>query len=268
MGLGLAQSASYPERIYTVSRKALRQISASRTEQTRFLGCDLVLVCTQAFEVAAVLGSIKPVLTEPQTLAILSNGLGICEEATAIISPQQLVRASVRTGFLRQTDNHIKQTGSLQIEFAGHRAKQCLHAFRQQWAGDFNELPSPILLEWKKVLVNAIVNSLCTLVQEKNSALLNNKQLTLRAEKLFYEIIEVAKSDGIGMPELNFDTFLNGIRNHAENENSTLIAWRTGRLTETDYLLGKVRAIALAHKIEAPEIERTWLELKSFLEQK
>jgi 2-dehydropantoate 2-reductase len=104
---------------------------------------------------------------------------------------------------------------------------------------------------WEKMVWNAPFNAICALTRQKAGAAVELLPDLVRAA--MREVIEVARADGVQMPDMIADVMLQLTRSeYPETEPSMLQDVRAGRATEVDILQGAVVERARAHGLETP----------------
>ncbi len=271
LGIGLAQIYRPRSNLLLVGKPAQVQQLAdvypvSSLHDLRLEDDSTILICTQAFGVEPVLSVLQSKLNKTHSVVILCNGLGIYSEALQFVPQNLLLRGSVSTGFLKVDAVQVQQSGDLKIELAG-KVEKLRHAQQmfEHCGAKINIVDSPQLLEWRKVIVNAVVNSLCTIANVQNGALITDPRLNELTRSLLADVQTVGLHACAELTPISESDFFKGLENYADNINSTLAAYRAKRPTESEYLLGAVVRIARQSSLKLNCLEEIWIRLVQHL---
>ncbi len=251
-----------------------REFSIS-SQQAVFISHDQTLsgfpifwICVKGTDLPALLEESGPRLGENTIVAVLSNGLGIYDETVSRLKrPLPVVRVCVGTGVRKTAGNRVRLAGeavftvSSSPEHARYRDRVCESL--RLFADSVVIKPSPAAAEWEKIAVNLLVNSLCTLLNRPNKALLRNSALHSLAGDMLQEIEAVMKQKDLQLP-FGFEELLGKVGAFGENINSTLIDLRTGRKSETEIIFGRFLQEAKTAGVPAPKIAAVYDLLRAF----
>lgn len=271
LGLGLAQILKPQFKLLIVGKPnhihpLVNYYHVSSLQELTLEDGATILICTQSFSVTPLLSVLQDKLNRTQCVVVLCNGLGIFAEALQFVPQELLLRGAISTGFLKVDAWQVRQSGELKVELAGNveRLNYPRQIFEQCGART-TLVESPQLLEWRKVIVNAVVNSLCTIADVKNGALITDSKLNQLARALLADVQTVALQSCPALQPISDSVFFAGLENYAENINSTLAAYRANRQTESEYILGAVVKIARQHGLKLNCLEETWDRLMQHL---
>lgn len=229
-------------------------------------------ICCKAYDLLAALKQILPGAKHFSQIVLCCNGLGIYQDAAEVIGTKiPLVRCLCSTGFMFGRQGEVLQSGKLIFSLsAAHQhshARDELRSVLQGLEAQVHDESSVVIAEWRKVLTNCVVNTVCTIANTKNGALLADPILHEQACQLLKEVRAVAACEGISLSSPSEAEFFAGLANHAENYNSTLLDLRAGRRSETNFMLGRVVRLAQAYGCPTP-LARSLLEKISQLERR
>lgn len=199
-------------------------------------------LCVKAADIVGAIGALPATSREPVVLA--GNGLGVFEEVRKLLPPARpLIRLVCNFGAALQPDGSVRLAGALAAVCASLEdhaaARDQIAELMSRFPAAVETSSNPLAAEWGKALVNVPVNSLCTLADAPNGAILDRPELREQAIELMKEVRLAASASGIELGE-DYGQVLEGIRAHASNINSTLSDIRAGRPTETEFILGRV----------------------------
>ena len=109
--------------------------------------------------------------------------------------------------------------------------------------------------EWRKGIVNTVVNSIATLYEEKNKVVLSSDVADKYTCAAFNEAVRIAQARGADVADLNWESFKKMVSAYGENVNSTLIDFRSNRKTEIDYFLGETIRAGRQLAVPCPVLE-------------
>jgi 2-dehydropantoate 2-reductase len=116
--------------------------------------------------------------------------------------------------------------------------------------------------EWKKAVVNTVVNSIATMLSINNEGILAPSVIPRLTLPAFQEVVSVMSADGVPTGEVTWETFVQQVSSFGKNINSTLTDYREERPTELDFFLGEVLRRAERFRIETPVLRQIFDELK------
>jgi len=222
-------------------------------------------VCVKAFDLDVALRTLAPHLQPSNSVVILTNGLGIFMQAAETVRRlAPLVRVLTSFGVQTRTPTEVVLAGDLVATVAAPETAVTARdsvARRLRLCGALTTVESNVsLAEWRKAVVNLIVNPLCSLAGSTNGALATEPALTALITPLLTEIATVASKEGFDLSDITADIFLERLAPHMGNTNSMLVDLRARRRTELDYMTGRFLAIAASYDVPAP-LNRAIFEL-------
>lgn len=211
----------------------------------------------KAGEIAPALAALAHRLPAESTVAVLSNGLGIYTEVRDIL-PQSIsvLRLLPSFGAYKQSPAETRLAGDLTFAIAGppstadHIART--GEFLRSIGATVTTESDVELAEWRKALINLVVNPLCALAGVANGALGTDLRLGALIAPLLQEITAVTAKAGVPLEPITATELINRLSPHASNLNSMLIDLRLGRPTEIEYITGRFLERAQLQSISTP----------------
>lgn len=201
-----------------------------------------VWVTCKAYDFAEVLPWLAPRIATGQPVVLLQNGLGIVDEARAFLPDAQLYRGVVWFGVRPTSGKRWETVGQGPLELAGF-PPELRRELRGVAAGSGLELvfaENAQELEWRKALLNLVLNGLCGVLNLPNGAVLESPELRSLAELLLDQALAVAASEGVAFEPAARDQVWRSIAQVAQNRGSTVQDLLQGRRTEIPWLNAKV----------------------------
>ena len=110
-----------------------------------------------------------------------------------------------------------------------------------------------VMESWEKVFVNIGINALGALTKLPNGKLLKSEKLKFLMRQAIEEAIEVAKLKGIKLPEKDYVSIAyNVAEKTADNKNSMLQDILSRKMTEIDFINGRILKYAIDLGIKVP----------------
>ena len=224
-------------------------------------------ICTRAYDARDVAELVSPRLKDGGSLVLTSNGLGLFMDLAVDLGRSvPIVRALFSFGVKSNSLLSAELTGKL-IATVSSMPEHSSYAdstikLLNKLNFSVKKEKSVAIAEWRKVITNIVINSLCTIADVPNGELQSDPELRLKASQMLSEIREVAKADGFDFSELTDEVFFDSISAHAGNINSTLAAVREDRKTETYYFVGRFLKIAESYGIPVPITKQVESQLK------
>ncbi|MGV3466820.1 MAG: 2-dehydropantoate 2-reductase [Heyndrickxia sp.] len=224
---------------------------------------DLVIVAVKQYH----LPDIKPALVNlRQTIPLLflQNGMGHVELLKDLNSNTILV-GTVEHGALKVNDNTVKHNGIGQTNIAMFRGETPI--IESLLSSVIPSFPFQIHDNWeemlvKKLMINAIINPLTTVLKIQNGHLLTNSAFFLLLKDYFRELHSVFSFMD---KQSVYEEILKVCRNTSENKSSMLNDILHNRKTEIDAILGYIVERATSQKIQIP-ITKTLFQMVKGME--
>ncbi|KAI8390918.1 2-dehydropantoate 2-reductase [Radiomyces spectabilis] len=218
---------------------------------------DALVVSTKAHHTVDALRPIVPRLKESSTIILLQNGMGTAEKVIHTLWPKTSPR--IMLGVNRHA---VHRKAPFEIaHYSGWNDHEALvlgyyptsnKQTSSEVENSFTSIPdlSAAVYPWeeiqrrmlKKLIINASINPVATLLDAKNGALIYDNPF---AESLMRKLCQEATMVfGKDLPGETFESLFDSVcsisRLAAENVCSTLQDIRAGRLTEVDYINGYI----------------------------
>lgn len=121
---------------------------------------------------------------------------------------------------------------------------------------------------WKKFMVNVGLNQLCTVENKTFKEIKKDTALVKQMKKLIWEVKLVAEKERINNPQKLYDDTIKFLIEDFEDATPSMLQdFRAGRKTEVDIFAGEVVKLGKKHKIQTPENEKIYKQIKR-LEEK
>lgn len=227
----------------------------------------LYFSCVKAYDLDNSLKELLTHLSPSAAVVLCQNGLGILLQAAEIVGRRTaLARFLPSFGCLKDSPNSVKISGKLNATVSatdpnGELTKYLGELFQK--IGIQCSFPKNVALaEWEKVFFNLAINPLATILNDKNSVVIDSPQMALLTSKVLAEVRAVAKAEGFSLDHLGDEETFNAIRNCGENLNSTLMDMRAGKNTELEFFLGRFLRIAKSYCVLTPHLLQMSQSLK------
>ena len=217
-----------------------------------------VIVACKAHELRSALESLQPRIALGTRVVLIQNGIGVLEEARAILPQVHWGRLICWFGVHRKSMEIVEWVGRGAVDWAAEES-----GFQQEFStllkcAGFSprEGVSPRLIEWRKALMNVSLNALCALSEVPNGRVLNDPGLKQGVDLLLNEALAVARAHQVGLDEETERTRVwNAIQSVAGNFNSTYQDLQAGRPTEISWLNGAVARLGRSAGVPVPTHE-------------
>lgn len=222
---------------------------------------DFTIFTVKQYQLPTVLETMKHIADLPNNLLFLQNGMGhlkLFED----MKGNNLFVGTVAHGALKENDYTVSHNGEGVTNVALVKGDIApLHRFANACNDDFpiqvQEDYYPMLLN--KLVVNAVINPLTSILHVKNGELINNDYFFRVLNTLFAEITFILNLD---QPDEHLQTVVEICRKTAENRSSMLKDIEANRLTEVDAILGFILEEARKQKKQAPLLETVYHLIK------
>lgn len=224
---------------------------------------DLIIVGSKVLPEIDTVSMIRDAVKPGTVILLAQNGIDIEKDIHAAFPDNELLSAIIYIGCTKNAPGIIAHTGgpgSMTFgEFRHHKAGKIAHELLEL----FKQTPCPAELvgniqyyRWKKLLWNIPFNSISVL----GGSLLTNEMtdrgnLEKLCSDIMYEIIAVARSNGIELAESLVSENIEYTRNFTPYATSMLADFRRKRPLEVEAIVGNVCRIAQANNVEIPRIQ-------------
>ncbi|HEY9722558.1 MAG TPA: ketopantoate reductase family protein [Oscillatoriaceae cyanobacterium] len=217
----------------------------------------IVLIATKATDLEKLVVPLAAALHHGQTVGLLQNGLGIHKFVRHYIPKAQLVRITCWVGVTLEEQRRAIVAGAPLFELgadeigatgAARLITELLNAagLRAREGGSVAEV------EWRKVLLNLAVSGICTIMDERNGAILESPELRAIVDDVLGEALPVAAAEGVTLGDEDVARVFTALANTRDNWNAMLQDLRRGDATEMPYLNAAVERLARRNGLSAP----------------
>jgi len=227
-----------------------------------------VWLAVKANDLSSALKGIADVTPPGSVVSVLSNGLGIFDDARRTIpSTISLLRILPSFGAYQTTPTETRLAGDLIFTVAGEPADSVAiertTILLSRIGAQVRAETDIRLAEWRKAVINLMINPLCALADRENGTMITEPSLRTMLPLLLREIEGVARAEGVPLGILTADDIIVRLAPHASNLNSMLIDMRSGRRTEIDYITGRFLAAAQRRAISTPLLRAIYDTIKA-----
>jgi len=221
---------------------------------------DLVLLATKAYDTAAAIEALRPVVSSSTILLTVQNGLGNYEALKTAFPSNPVLAASATYGASLAAPGRVVYAGRGEMLVGG--AANDLQA-----AGKVGRLLREAGLQalgvpdirghvWQKAIVNAAINPLSALTRKTNGELLEDPAVVARMKRITDEGAAVARAQKIPLPERDVFAVVTRIAlATSKNRSSMLQDVEKGKRTEIDQINGAIVEAGKRLGIPTPENE-------------
>ena len=217
----------------------------------------IVIIATKATDLEKLVGSLSAILHPDQAVALVQNGLGVHKFARTYLPLAALVRVTCWVGVTLEGPRRAVVAGAPLFEIgvgdprsdaAASQLLALLNAanLRARAGGSVAEV------EWRKALLNLAVSGICSVVDERNGAILESPELREIVDDVLAEALPVAAAAGVALGADDVERVYTALQNTRENWNAMLQDLRRGSVTEMPFLNAAVDRFARRHGLRAP----------------
>jgi 2-dehydropantoate 2-reductase len=201
---------------------------------------ELAIIAVKQYDVAALLSFIQDNQpAHPPSYLFLQNGMGHLALLGTLRAKLILV-GTVEHGALKKDGRTVRHTGAGRTNIAvfsgeGMKVAECLAETSPDFPFAIRQDFKDMLLQ--KLVINAVVNPLTSILQVKNGQLIENPHYYILVQEYFSEIAAVLE---LANPEETFDALVSVCRKTSSNTSSMLKDLQEQRKTEADAILGYI----------------------------
>lgn len=230
---------------------------------------DFMFLTTKAYDNEIALRQYKNLINVSNFLVILQNGIGNEDIATEYFNKAKIIRAVTSNGALLDKPGHLYHTGEgvtkIGFPFLNNldsepeklaQSELYLNLLKEilDLAGLDTIIVNDIILEcWEKVFVNIGINAVGALTRLPNGKLLEREGLKYLIEQAIQEAIKIARMNGLRLPEKDYVSIAYDVAEKtADNKNSMLQDILNRKVTEIDFLNGRIVKYAIELGVKVP----------------
>lgn len=217
---------------------------------------DVLLICTKSSDSPGIYKTIKSLRHDPSLLFLsCQNGLDTEHQISDAFGPGHALRMSVNMGCGKTSENAVKVTFSMcnYLSLMPDIDADIIH----QIADDFTR--SGIELEvredyrtevFKKALLNSSLGSLCALTRHTMSNIMGRDYMKAMVAQILEEGIRIAQAMNIPITDDFLDYALGYLSKGGNHKPSILIDIENRKVTENEYLCGRLYHYAKEYGVE------------------
>lgn len=220
---------------------------------------DYVFIAVKAYDTRGAVDEALRIVRDNGVIVVVQNGVGgleLAEKMAASRKPRVGVAGGVLTyGVTRIRAGIVAVTGlgELIIGYRRRKPDERLMRVKEFLEGSVRVVEDIEPYRWLKLVVNAVINPLTTLLNAPNRVVVEVDSIWRIAEMIVGEALALIDKLGIKLP---VDDVLGYVRRVAEatgnNISSMLQDVRAGRRTEIDFINGAIVRLARENDIDAP----------------
>ncbi len=246
------------------------------TEYSEVEDADIILVTVKAYDTASACKCIKPYTSDKHLVICLQNGYGVEEIAKKVLnSGCEVVRAITSQAAQLSCPGKVLHNGigdtfiqkPPSVKHAEQLTVLC-KALRSQGI-TVKTIENITSMIWRKLVVNAAINPLATVMNVKNGVLLSSRYLKEILDQVIAELHQLCMRSKVleaSMKEMR-DIVYRVIRETSNNINSMLQDMKKGKKTEIDFILKPFVELSQKYDVKAPVIASLYNMIK-FMEEK
>ena len=219
---------------------------------------DVLIISVKAYDTEEAIGQARPLVGEGTLVLSLQNGLGNAEIIDKVLGDANILCGVTSHGARLISPGVVEHTGVGATVVGAHagcrREDAVLVDGLLNDAGIETSVSEDIDRDvWAKVLVNAAINPIATILGKRNGYLLEHERSREIMKSVISEGVSVAGARGIGLSESEvMDMTLEVVRLTADNKCSMLQDVERGCRTEIDYINGAIVRLGEAAGISTP----------------
>lgn len=222
---------------------------------------DVTFIALKQYQLPSIIDLLSTYSSSQNALLFLQNGMGHLQWFDKMKG--DIYVGTVEHGAMKVKGNHVIHTGSGTTKMALFRGS--IPKF-YQFASCIHEETFPFIMEEnyetmliQKLVVNAVINPLTSILQIKNGELIHNPYYFQLVKSMFAEIqVSLNLQDG----ERYFTNMMTVCEQTAKNYSSMLRDITEHRPTEVDAILGYILEKAAEKQIHTPIIELFYQAVK------
>lgn len=216
----------------------------------------LYFLTVKAYDLEQVLDGLAVQLSGAARVVGCQNGLGIYETLTRRLGERSL-RMLVQIGARRLERFRVQVAGLGESEVGGQDQEEAARvAALLSHAGIPSVVASEVRqAEWRKALLNLMVNPITALLRRENGALIEVPELRAAAQAVSAEVRAVASAHGVDLRLPSDVQIFETVARYRENRNSLLVDIERGTRSEAPFYLDRCVALAREAGVAVPNLE-------------
>jgi len=237
---------------------ASAQVTELYDDMQEFLdsGIEIILICTKSSDSPGILETIKS-LRHRQDIIFLScqNGLDTEHQISAVFGSGHALRMSVNMGCGKSSENVVRVSFAMghYLSLVADIEATLIHRI----AADFTESGLPLEARqdyrtevFKKALLNSSLGCLCALTRHTMSNIMGRDYMREMVAGIITEGITIAQAMNIPIKDEFLDEAMGYLAKGGNHKPSILIDIENGKVTENEYLCGKLTRYAQQYGVE------------------
>jgi 2-dehydropantoate 2-reductase len=234
--------------------------------------CDVALICLKTTQ-NHFLPELLPRILKPRGPALfLQNGIGVEDEARAVLAPEQMLVGSCYIGVEKVGPGRIRHLDGGRIVLGQCTEEGSAGGITQRLFDVAHELkragipvqPTDDLLraQWQKLLWNVPFNGLSVLLDKMPHDIVADAQSCELVETIMREVLAAAKATGRPLPESLIPHLINYTRTLPPFRTSMRMDYERGRPMELRTMYENPIRLASEHGVEMPVTEGLFQRLR------
>ncbi|MCJ7622579.1 MAG: 2-dehydropantoate 2-reductase [Anaerolineaceae bacterium] len=234
------------------------------SEATGFPGITYVLVLIKSWQTERVARQIKDYIKKNDIVITLQNGLGNLETLVGLLGKENVIAGTTTLGSTIIQPGTVEPFGEYRIDISQHpRLFPFLKIF-QNAGFTVNQTVDVDSLLWGKLIVNAGINPVSTLLEVPNGFLLTDDFARELVKDLVEEAVDVSSALEIQLPYANpLGHVENVIRQTSGNISSMLHDWLRGAPTEIGAITGEIIRLGFSAGVPTPVNQTVYSLIKA-----
>lgn len=257
---------SWTAQIQALQQKPLQRIDGAKTSHHKIHAtsniCDIpevhwILILVKSMQTQRAAQQAKQLWSsKTHGVVTLQNGLGNWEKLREYFTEEQCVVGVTTQGAKIISPGVVEDTGHGEITLAKTQATTAYNLVsllqKCNWQVQLTDNIDALL--WKKLAINAGINPLTAILQQKNGYLIENTMAQKIMNLLAKEVVSVATAQGItlDLPEGIEKCMHDVAKQTAENNSSMLCDRLRNSPTEIDAICGEVIRRGREHNVPTP----------------
>ncbi len=236
---------------------------------------DLLILTVKAYDTSAAIEEARSIIGPGTLVFSLQNGLDNIERIMSSIGNQGVIGGVTCHGVTFVDNGHVHHAGTGDTVIGVPRGAKTTDEELQRVASVLTEAGFPTRTTdnlqgetWAKIIVNACINPLTSIIGMPNGALVDNDELFSLMEAIYNEAMALVETIGVTLPKQDpWDKTLTVVQLTNENRSSMLQDIQREKLTEIDAINGQIVAAGTRHGVPTP-VNMTMVNLVHALECK
>lgn len=211
------------------------------------------LVLVKSWQTKAAAEMLAACLHTEGIAVTLQNGLGNDDVLAEELGRERVFQGVTSIGAALQAPGHVQVAGWGAVYLPSHAHVDSLADIMEKAGLQVVREESVDVLQWRKLVVNSVVNPLTALLNVPNGALLSMPGMEDLMRRIAEETVHIAEARGVLLDMKDpYSTVCDVIKTTAANRSSMLQDIERGAPTEIDVINAAVARLARSHELDAP----------------